>query len=283
MTLTAAPGPPGSSPSATWRACRRRRRRPSRVGVAADHRPVGAELARVRVMLLHGHVLEPGAVLDDQLDHGVDVGGRRRAVLLEERRGRVALEHDQHPVIRGAALRRHVERPHSAAARPRLRPARGARPRRRSGRCSRLQTSRRPTPPSRAAAQQVGPGREHVRDPGEGDAVRRVAGQLERAAGDGERLRVESAQVREPPRLLAVRRHRQRLVGRPGSLTAARQPGGLRHRLHLSRGPSISPPHGSFHLELDQPVHLDRVLQRQLLGDRLDEARHHHRGGLGPR
>ena len=29
----------------------------------------------------------------------------------------------------------------------------------------------------------------------------------------------------------------------------------------------------AFHLELDQAVQLDRVLQRQLLGDRLDEAR----------
>src|SRR4051794_7231402 len=29
---------------------------------------------------------------------------------------------------------------------------------------------------------------------------------------------------------------------------------------------------GAFHLELDQPVHLDRVLHRELLDDRLDEA-----------
>src|SRR4051794_9321254 len=32
----------------------------------------------------------------------------------------------------------------------------------------------------------------------------------------------------------------------------------------------------AFHLQLDQPVHLDRVLERQLLGDRLDEARDDH-------
>src|SRR5690242_21574603 len=37
---------------------------------------------------------------------------------------------------------------------------------------------------------------------------------------------------------------------------------------------------GAFHLELDQPVHLDGVLERELLGDRLDEARDDHRGGL---
>src|SRR4051795_2285643 len=37
----------------------------------------------------------------------------------------------------------------------------------------------------------------------------------------------------------------------------------------------------AFHLELDQPVHLDGVLERELLRDRLDEARHDHRRGLG--
>src|SRR5215208_3168839 len=36
----------------------------------------------------------------------------------------------------------------------------------------------------------------------------------------------------------------------------------------------------SDHLELDQPVELDGVLHRQLLGDRLDEAVDDHRGGL---
>src|SRR6266508_3833225 len=38
---------------------------------------------------------------------------------------------------------------------------------------------------------------------------------------------------------------------------------------------------GAFHLELDQAVELDRVLHRQLAGDRLNEAVDHHRGGLG--
>src|SRR5882762_10876573 len=38
---------------------------------------------------------------------------------------------------------------------------------------------------------------------------------------------------------------------------------------------------GSLHLELDQPVELDRVLQRQLLGDRLDEAPDDQAHGLG--
>src|SRR5918911_1464322 len=40
-------------------------------------------------------------------------------------------------------------------------------------------------------------------------------------------------------------------------------------------------PHRPFHLQLDQPVHLDRVLERELLRDRLDEAAHDHRRGLG--
>src|SRR5919202_3257833 len=37
---------------------------------------------------------------------------------------------------------------------------------------------------------------------------------------------------------------------------------------------------GAFHLELDQAVHLDRVLQWKLLRDRLDEAGHDHRRRL---
>src|SRR5437867_10915338 len=36
----------------------------------------------------------------------------------------------------------------------------------------------------------------------------------------------------------------------------------------------------ALHLELDQTVHLDRVLERELLRDRLDEAGHDHRGRL---
>src|SRR6478672_10395383 len=37
----------------------------------------------------------------------------------------------------------------------------------------------------------------------------------------------------------------------------------------------------ALHLELDQAVHLDGVLERQLLRDRLDEAAHDHRARLG--
>ena len=38
---------------------------------------------------------------------------------------------------------------------------------------------------------------------------------------------------------------------------------------------------GAFHLELDQPVELNRVLHRKLLDERLDEAvDHHHEGFL---
>src|SRR5690606_37141047 len=36
----------------------------------------------------------------------------------------------------------------------------------------------------------------------------------------------------------------------------------------------------ALHLQLDQSVQLDRVLQRQLPRDRLDEAAHHHRRRL---
>ena len=36
----------------------------------------------------------------------------------------------------------------------------------------------------------------------------------------------------------------------------------------------------AFHLQLDEPVQLHRVLQRDLLGDRLHEAVDHHGRGL---
>src|SRR5262245_64734486 len=38
--------------------------------------------------------------------------------------------------------------------------------------------------------------------------------------------------------------------------------------------------YGPFHLQLNEAVHLDRVLERELLRDRLDEARHDHRARL---
>src|SRR5207244_2378865 len=39
-------------------------------------------------------------------------------------------------------------------------------------------------------------------------------------------------------------------------------------------------PNAAFHLELDEAVHLDRVLHRELLDDRLDEAVDDELGGL---
>src|SRR5260370_18781513 len=55
--------------------------------------------------------------------------------------------------------------------------------------------------------------------------------------------------------------------------SAAFLPGALRGASGLADG--------ALHLELDQPVELDRVLQRQLLGDRLDEAPDDQAHGLG--
>src|SRR5688572_1566570 len=43
---------------------------------------------------------------------------------------------------------------------------------------------------------------------------------------------------------------------------------------------SVALANRAFHLQLDQPVHLDGVLHRQLLRDRLDEAVHDQLGGL---
>src|SRR3954449_1750020 len=42
--------------------------------------------------------------------------------------------------------------------------------------------------------------------------------------------------------------------------------------LYWGSSSSCQLPNGALHLELDQAVHLDRVLHRQLLDDRLDEA-----------
>ena len=44
--------------------------------------------------------------------------------------------------------------------------------------------------------------------------------------------------------------------------------------------PSYRLPNRPFHLQLDQPVHLDRVLHRQFLDHRLDEAGDDHGAGL---
>src|SRR5688572_31787494 len=43
---------------------------------------------------------------------------------------------------------------------------------------------------------------------------------------------------------------------------------------------SVALPNRALHLQLDQAVHLDRVLHRQLLRDRLDEAVHDQLGRL---
>src|SRR5437588_11782025 len=47
-----------------------------------------------------------------------------------------------------------------------------------------------------------------------------------------------------------------------------------------TRSTASALPDTALHLELDEPVHLDGVLERKLLRDRLDEAGHDHRGGL---
>src|SRR4051812_32998001 len=47
-----------------------------------------------------------------------------------------------------------------------------------------------------------------------------------------------------------------------------------------SSGRTAVLPNRALHLQLDQPVHLDRVLHRELLHDRLDEAVHDQLAGL---
>src|SRR4051812_36325218 len=47
-----------------------------------------------------------------------------------------------------------------------------------------------------------------------------------------------------------------------------------------SSGRTVALANRALHLQLDQPVHLDRVLHRELLHDRLDEAVHDQLAGL---
>src|SRR5258708_17819481 len=58
--------------------------------------------------------------------------------------------------------------------------------------------------------------------------------------------------------------------GRVSLKTAARSRRAARNSGSCSARPALA--NRALHLELDEPVHLDRVLHRQLLGDRLDEA-----------
>src|SRR4026207_582599 len=50
-----------------------------------------------------------------------------------------------------------------------------------------------------------------------------------------------------------------------------------------TRSTPIPSANRAFHLELDEPVHLDGVLERQLLRDRLHETRRERRARLGLR
>ena len=42
----------------------------------------------------------------------------------------------------------------------------------------------------------------------------------------------------------------------------------------------VGSPHRAFHLQFDEPIHLHRILHRQLLHERFDEAAHDHRARL---
>ena len=120
---------------------------PVELGIPADRRPVGAELAGLGVVVLDGDVLEPGLVGDHQLDDDVQVAGHLRAELLDERCVGAALEHDQHAVVQGGALARSARPATAAAPRPSRRRARAGARRRASGRRLRPRTSRSPARP----------------------------------------------------------------------------------------------------------------------------------------
>src|SRR4051812_40229817 len=103
-----------------------------------------------------------------------------------------------------------------------------------------------------------------------GEALEDLRRSGRRVTGGRRRVSVEIQLVdrRElPARDAAERRQLQRAQRRDGALAARRQEarrGGRRRPRHLADAP--------FHLQLDEAVHLHRVLHRKLLDDRLDEA-----------
>src|SRR5262249_31774616 len=90
-------------------------------------------------------------------------------------------------------------------------------------------------------------------------------------------------------RLTSVRRHSSSVLLGAGTFSYCAS--ALSRRSCSQRGSPWSWSRGSLvmalsadralHLELDQAVELDRVLERKLLGERLDEAVDDHRLGLG--
>ena len=81
-------------------------------------------------------------------------------------------------------------------------------------------------------------------------------------------VEVQALQRRELPAGLAAEGgQRQRLLQGDGALAARRSQAGSVTVVGLAELANRA-----LHLQLDQPVHLDGVLHRQLLDDRLDEA-----------
>ena len=196
------------------------------------------ELARLCVVLLHRYVLELGLVGDDQLDHGVDVRRIVGAVLLDERRLGPPLQHDQNTVIRGRAVAGDVEDraqrlvdldPRRDVQEHAVHPVGGVG----SGELLAVGNHR-----AEIWLDQRGLLGNRLRQMHERDRRRRVPVEFELGLLDGVGVGIEATQVGEPPRLFPVRRHRQRVVHRLGSLAHARQPGGLGQRVQPT-DPSI--------------------------------------------
>src|SRR4051812_5292582 len=72
---------------------------------------------------------------------------------------------------------------------------------------------------------------------------------------------------------MSVNSHPALPLKRGTSSSAARRAASLRRsRSHSGSRTVANSANGALHLELDEAVHLDRVLHRKLLDDRLDEA-----------
>ena len=216
-----------------------RRGDPVEARVAADGGAMRAELARLGVVVLDRHVLEVGVVGDLELDDHVQVAGHARQELLGEGHARPALDDDEHAVVEGGALGGQLERgaerrldvdagrdvqedavsPASGVSRRELLVARDDR--------------------AKVRLDELRPLGHQPRDASERDAAGGIALDRQHSRMRLEGVRIEAAEVREAPRLLAIGRDRERLVRRPGSLAGTRQPGGLGRRRHQPTDPSI--------------------------------------------
>ena len=199
---------------------------PVELGVALDPRVVAAEVPRLAADVLHRDVLDLGAVLDEDLDGGVEVAGelgRHRGVLLDHGDAAARLGDDQQPPEERAALDR-VRDPHEQrllehdalrhldeqAVLPLGRVVRGELLVRADELAQARMLGERLEADPVGGAVDLEPRLGDPNDPGGLELEHRRRGDDLGGAVRRERLRVEALQVGEAPRLVLRRRQRRR-------------------------------------------------------------------------